>query len=298
MGPEAEKNLLSVWVSWWARRDFWCCDTEVRWVLCPQSQHHTWIFLVQTVSAEGRRKHWSLCVSIVWAGRVHTLSWQRWSHSRSTGAGCHGQGNQWKVATDTRSDLEESNRHGTPVWTREISRQSASPDSHSSVSLVTVQYILVKIMLKDDAEPYSISIMRRIPLPLMCKVEHKVECILLDGMIKNVTQPTLCVPMVLVLKKNGDVRICIDLKHLNQSVKCKCYMLPTLEDMMHKLAGSKVFLKVDATSGFWQISRWGNGEIDHIDDALWQISIPDFLLAFHWRQKYFRGWWRTFSKAW
>ena len=153
-------------------------------------------------------------------------------------------------------------------------------------------------MLKDDAEPYSISIMRRIPLPLMCKVEHKVECILLDGMIKNVTQPTLCVPMVLVLKKNGDVRICIDLKHLNQSVKCKCYMLPTLEDMMHKLAGSKVFLKVDATSGFWQISRWGNGEIDHIDDALWQISIPDFLLAFHWRQKYFRGWWRTFSKAW
>lgn len=140
MGPEAEKNLLSVWVSWWARRDFWCCDAEVQWVLCPQSQHHTWIFLVQTVSAEGRRKHWSLCVSIVWAGRVHTLSWQRWSHSWSTGAGCHGQRNQWKVATDTRSDLEESDRHGTPVWTREISRQSASPDSHSSVSPVTVQF--------------------------------------------------------------------------------------------------------------------------------------------------------------
>ena len=31
-------------------------------------------------------------------------------------------------------------------------------------------------------------------------------------------------------------------------------MLPTVEDVMHKLKGSTVFTKLDATSGFWQLS--------------------------------------------
>ena len=59
--------------------------------------------------------------------------------------------------------------------------------------------------------------------------------------------------MVPVLKKNGDVRICVDLERLNRSVKRERCTLPTLEDVTHKLAGSNVFSKLDATSGFWQI---------------------------------------------
>jgi hypothetical protein len=51
----------------------------------------------------------------------------------------------------------------------------------------------------------------------------------------------------------GDVRICVDLKRLNRSVKRERYTLPSLDDVTHKLAGSKVFSKLDATSGFWQI---------------------------------------------
>ena len=112
----------------------------------------------------------------------------------------------------------------------------------------------VKIELRPGVEPYSISVARRIPLPLMPKVETELKRMEECGVIERISEPTdWCAPMVPVLKKNGDVRICVDLKHLNRAVKRERYTLPTLEDMTHKLAGSKVYSKLDAASGFWQI---------------------------------------------
>ena len=112
----------------------------------------------------------------------------------------------------------------------------------------------VKIELKEDAEPYSISVPRRVPIPLLPKVEKELDRMLSQGIIARVTEPTdWCAPIVPVMKKNGDVRICVDLKKLNKSVKRERYTLPTLDDVTHKLSGSKVYSKLDATSGFWQI---------------------------------------------
>lgn len=62
-----------------------------------------------------------------------------------------------------------------------------------------------------------------------------------------------CAPMVPVLKKNGNVRICVDLKKLNEAVKREHFMLPNLGDISPRLAGSTLFSKLDASSGFYQI---------------------------------------------
>lgn len=64
-----------------------------------------------------------------------------------------------------------------------------------------------------------------------------------NGIIERVTQPTdWCAPMVPVLKKStGKVRICVDLKRLNQAVKREHYILPTTEEITAKLSGAKVF---------------------------------------------------------
>ena len=112
----------------------------------------------------------------------------------------------------------------------------------------------INISLKEENEPYSISVPRRVPIPLLPKVEKELERMVNAGVIEKIDEPTdWCAGMVPVLKKNGDVRICVDLKNLNKSVKREKYTLPTLEDVTHKLAGSKVYSKLDATSGFWQI---------------------------------------------
>ena len=112
----------------------------------------------------------------------------------------------------------------------------------------------VKIVLKEDAEPDNIPVARRIPTLLLPKVEQELQHMLSDGVIKEITEPTdWCSPIVPVLKENGDVRICVDLKCLNKVIKKERYTLPAVDDITHKLAGAKVFSKLDATSVFWQI---------------------------------------------
>ena len=74
------------------------------------------------------------------------------------------------------------------------------------------------------------------------------------GVISKVEAPTeWCPGMVVVPKKQGSVRICVDLKPLNESVLREIHPLPTVEDLLAQMRGAKIFSKLDANSGFWQI---------------------------------------------
>ncbi|KAL0175066.1 hypothetical protein M9458_031034, partial [Cirrhinus mrigala] len=112
----------------------------------------------------------------------------------------------------------------------------------------------VKIELKENARPYSITTPRRIPIPLVPKVEEELRRMKCLGIIESVTEPTEWVaPMVPVVKPSGKIRICVDLKRLNKSAQREKLILPALDDILHRLAGSTVFSSLDAASGFWQI---------------------------------------------
>ncbi|KAK2721303.1 hypothetical protein QYM36_003550 [Artemia franciscana] len=59
--------------------------------------------------------------------------------------------------------------------------------------------------------------------------------------------------MVLVEKKDGGVRLCIDPVDLNKAIKRPHYPIPTFEDAISDLSGAKYFSKLDATSGYWSL---------------------------------------------
>eukprot|EP00731_Ephydatia_muelleri_P036195 Em0214g1a len=59
--------------------------------------------------------------------------------------------------------------------------------------------------------------------------------------------------IVVAPNRNGDIRICVDLKALNESVLGEVYPLPTVDETLAQLTGATVFSKLDANSGFWQI---------------------------------------------
>ena len=54
-------------------------------------------------------------------------------------------------------------------------------------------------------------------------------------------------------KQSGELRICLDPKNLNQAVKRTHQKVPTLEEMNHLFADSKVFSNLDAKHGYWGI---------------------------------------------
>ena len=59
--------------------------------------------------------------------------------------------------------------------------------------------------------------------------------------------------MVVVSKPSGQVRICVDLKHLNECVQRKFHPVPHVEETPAQLTRAQVFTKLDGNSGFWQI---------------------------------------------
>ena len=57
--------------------------------------------------------------------------------------------------------------------------------------------------------------------------------------------------VVLATKKSGALRICIDLRLLNQALKRETFQLPVLDDLLPELSQAKMFSTVDLTAGYW-----------------------------------------------
>ena len=110
------------------------------------------------------------------------------------------------------------------------------------------------IVLKQNATPYALATPRRIPLPLKAQVEQELCRMEQLGVIQRVDTPTeWCAGMVVVPKGNNKVRICVDLTMLNKNVCRERHILPSVEQTLAQLQGAKMFTKLDANSGFWQI---------------------------------------------
>lgn len=111
-----------------------------------------------------------------------------------------------------------------------------------------------KIELKDNAIPHSITVLRRVPIPLMKEVESQLNKMENDDVIERVEQPTeWCAPMV-AQNKNRKVRICFDFTELNKFVKREVYQLPSVDETLSKLQESVVFTKLDFSKRFWQLN--------------------------------------------
>ena len=74
------------------------------------------------------------------------------------------------------------------------------------------------------------------------------------SVISRVDEPTeWCAGMVVAPKKNGSVRICVDLRPLNECVLREIHPIPMVDETLALLSGAQLFSKLDANNGFWQV---------------------------------------------
>lgn len=83
-------------------------------------------------------------------------------------------------------------------------------------------------------------------------VRKHLQLLLEAGVIRESESPYSS-PIVVVRKKNGDIRLCVDYRKLNLLTIKDAYALPNLEEAFSALTGSKWFSVMDLKSGYYQI---------------------------------------------
>ena len=102
-----------------------------------------------------------------------------------------------------------------------------------------------------DARPLKLP-PRRIPLHLQQEVTDNLKQMLDSGIIRPSCSPWAA-PVVLVRKKGGGLRFCVDYRKLND-VTCKdAYPLPRIDDALDSLSHACWFSTLDLASGYWQV---------------------------------------------
>jgi len=114
------------------------------------------------------------------------------------------------------------------------------------------------IDLVPGAGPISIAPYRMAPAEL-AELKKQIEELLEKQFIRPSVSPWGA-PVLLVKKKDGSSRLCVDYRQLNKLTIKNKYPLPRIDDLMDQLHGAAVFSKIDLRSGYHQI-RVKSGDV-------------------------------------
>lgn len=93
---------------------------------------------------------------------------------------------------------------------------------------------------------------RRVPPAMFEEVRQHLKEMLESGAIRKSESPYSS-NVVLVRKKDGSLRFCIDFRKLNNLTVKDAYSLPRVDEALDTLTGARLFSKLDLRSGYWQV---------------------------------------------
>eukprot|EP00253_Pinus_taeda_P009417 PITA_09417 len=108
------------------------------------------------------------------------------------------------------------------------------------------------------------------------EIKKQVQELLDQGVIKPSTSPCGS-PIVLVLKKDGTWKMCIDYRALNKITVKNRYPLPCIGDLLYQLNNAIYFTKLDLRSGYHQVFQSGGKQQNSFEALKEKISTAPIL---------------------
>src|ERR1043165_5449033 len=84
-------------------------------------------------------------------------------------------------------------------------------------------------------------------------IKNEIDKMLKDGIITECLSSPWSSPVVIVSKKDGTNRFCIDYRKINAITEIDAHPLPRIDEMLEEFRGAKWFSSIDLASGYWQI---------------------------------------------
>ena len=97
-----------------------------------------------------------------------------------------------------------------------------------------------------NVKPYAI------PIHMIQSLKEEISMMLELGIIEE-SQSPYCSPLVLIKKKDGSIRTCVDYRKLNAITKKVAEVIPNQDKLLEHMNKAKYFTKLDLTKGYWQI---------------------------------------------
>ena len=133
---------------------------------------------------------------------------------------------------------------------KEMLKRNAKVFSKDDMDMGRTNLVKHHIKLTDPV-PFK-EAYRRIPPQMYDEVKTHLQEMLDLGAIRPSNSPWASA-IVLVRKKDGRLRFCIDLRKLNNRMIKDAYSLPRIESILDSLGGAQIFSTLDLKAGYWQV---------------------------------------------
>ena len=122
----------------------------------------------------------------------------------------------------------------------EVTRSTPRQTNMTSHRIRTTSSMLIRLKLY------------RIPHAHKQKVLDELKDMEKNGVIEK-SESEWASPLVIVTKRDGGIRLCVDYRELNKTTKFDAYPMPSVDEMLDQIGNAQFISTLDLAKGYWQV---------------------------------------------